>query len=186
MPLFPRIMLTFLQFNFPDHTKLVISHDGTWCDFFHLSIASGREFLRTGNLPPTALYDRGHVSYHVQTLLNFVSKPSRTKAPTRGRPPNTKPVEIDPEQEGIPEANQFREKIEFVASVVGEWIANGGIGNSNMDTEHRLRWLGMRQKVGVEPYRHVWATVGATGGDDRRMAMFDPYKPWECAEDGDY
>lgn len=131
-----------------------------------------------------SLDDRQSLSYPIQTLLNFVSKPGRTKAPTRGRPPNTKPLEIDPSELGVPEANQFREKIEFIVRIVGEWIENGGVGNSAMDAEHRLRWTGPRQKVGVtEPYKHVWVTVGGSKGDERRCAMFDPYNPEDCVPD---
>lgn len=118
----------------------------------------------------------------MQTLLNFASKP-RGRAPSRGRPPNTKPVEIDPLEQEIPAANQFREKVEFITKIVGEWINNGGIGISAMDPKHRLRWLGGRQRVGVEPYRHAWATVGGAGGDQRRVAIFDPNRPGDIIED---
>lgn len=175
-------LLTLFKFNFPDHTKIVINEDGTWCDFYHLPTDAAREFLQTGDLPANALDDRQHLSYPIQTLLNFAT-PSRTKAHTRGRPPTNKPLEIDPLLQGIPEANQFRQKIEFITSIVGEWIENGGIGNSAMDTKHRLRWTGARQKLGVEPYKHVWVTVGATRGDERRCALFDPYRPSDCNED---
>jgi hypothetical protein len=86
--------------------------------------------------------------------------------------------------QGIPQANDFRKKIEFVKAIVGEWVGNGGIGNSEMAPEGRLRWGGHRECVNVKvPYKHVWVTVGARGGDDRRVAWFDPRKPREIVPD---
>jgi hypothetical protein len=102
-----------------------------------------------------------------------MAKPSRLgKSTTRKRP------EIDPMIQGIPQANDFRKKVEFIRLVVKEWVTNGGLGNSNMEPEGRLRWTGQREIVNVKvPYKHVWVTVGARNGDDRRVAWFDPRKP---------
>jgi len=48
----------------------------------------------------------------------------------------------------------------------------------------RLRWMGLRDVVNVRsPYKHVWATVGARGGDERRVAWFDPRRPAEMVPD---
>ena len=173
-------VLIELQFNFPDHTKVLISADGSWCDFYHLPIDSARDLKEKGVLPSKALDDRQHLSFPLQTLLNFVVKPSRvpTKATTRKR------VDIDPSIQGIPEANDFRKKVEFIRQVVKEWVYHGGLGNSDMRPETRLRWNGQRERVNVKaPYKHVWVTVGARSGDDRRVAMFDPRKPDEIVAD---
>ncbi|EHK96909.1 putative Serine/threonine-protein kinase plo1 [Glarea lozoyensis 74030] len=164
------------QFNFPDHTKIVISADGTWCDFYHLPIDAARDIASKGTLSPSALDDRQNLSFPLQTLLNFMTKP--TKSTTRKRP------EIDPMIQGIPQANDFRRKIEFIRSAIKEWVSNGGLGNSNMEAEHRLRWTGCREIVNTKPeYKHVWVTVGARNGDDRRVAWFDPRKPGEIRPD---
>ena len=166
------------QFNFPDHTKIVITADGTWCDFYHLPMEAAREIATKGTLSPSALDDRQNLSFPTQTLLNFMTKPA--KSTTRKRP------EIDPMIQGIPQANEFRKKIEFIRDVVREWVSNGGLGNSNMDTEHRLRWTGHREIVNTKKeYKHVWVTVGARNGDDRRVALFDPRKPEEVRLDMD-
>lgn len=86
--------------------------------------------------------------------------------------------------QGIPTANDFKRKIQFVNAVVSEWIANGGIGASAMDTEKRLRWMGYRELVNTKvPYKHVWVTVGGVGGDDRRVAWFDPRDPTKIMPD---
>jgi hypothetical protein len=162
------------QFNFPDHTKILISADGTWCDFYHLPLEAARDLAETGTLSSSALDERQQLSYPLQTLLNFMAKPSsRAGTSTRRRG-----WEIDPMLQGIPAANDFRRKIEFVKAIVGEWIENGGIGKSSMEPETRLRWVGHREQVNVKmPYKHVWVTVGAYGGDDRRVAWFDPRNP---------
>jgi hypothetical protein len=130
---------------------------------------AARDLSENGTLPSAALDDRQRLSYPLQTLLNFMSKP---KSNTRRR------IEIDPMIQGIPQANHFRKKIEFIRLVVKEWVSNGGLGNSNMEPEGRLRWNGCREVVNVKaPYKHVWVTVGARKGDDRRVAWFDPQKP---------
>lgn len=161
------------QFNFPDHTKIVLSKDGTWCDFYHLPLEAARDLSEKGTIASSALDDRQHLSYPLQTLLNFMSKPSRpAKSTTRKRP------EIDPMIQGIPMANDFRRKVDFIKLIVKEWVTNGGLGNSNMEPEKRLRWGGYRELVEVKvPYKHVWVSVGARNGDERRVAWFDPKKP---------
>jgi hypothetical protein len=162
------------QFNFPDHTKIIISADGKWCDFYHLSIEAARDIATKGTLSPSALDDRQNLSFPLQTLLNFTTKGTRS---TKQKRP-----EIDPMIQGIPQANDFRRKIEFIRSVVKEWVSNGGLGNSNMNPEHRLRWTGYRE-LDPQSDKHVWVTVGARNGDDRRVMLFDPRKPEEIYPD---
>lgn len=169
-----------IQFNFPDHTKIVLSADGIWCDFYHLPFDAARDLGLTGTLPSSALDDRQHLSYPLQTLLNFVEKtPKSGKISLK-----YKEHDIDPMIQGIPNANDFRRKVQFIKSVVSEWVTNGGLGNSDMSPEGRLRWMGYREKVNVKtPYKHVWVTVGARNRDDRRVAWFDPEKPNEIVPD---
>lgn len=86
--------------------------------------------------------------------------------------------------QGIPQANDFRRKIEFIRLAVKEWVMNGGLGNSNMEPGKRLRWHGCRELINVKlPYKHVWVTVGARSGDDRRVAWFDPRKSTDIVPD---
>jgi hypothetical protein len=86
--------------------------------------------------------------------------------------------------QGVPAANDFRRKIEFINQIISEWIKNGGMGRNPTDPENRPRWLGYRECVNVKtPYKHVWATVGASGGDDRRAAWFDPRNPEDIVPD---
>ncbi|KAJ8126616.1 hypothetical protein O1611_g7022 [Lasiodiplodia mahajangana] len=168
-----------LQFNFPDHTKLVLDATGTWCHFWHLPQSSAEKLAATGQLDESALDDRGVLSYPVQTLLNFTTKPAirPTRNPTRKRP------EINPEIQGIPGANDFRRKIEFIVRIIKEWTGNNGLGNSRMDREHRLMWLGSRESVHSGPSKHVWVTIGARWGDRRYSAVVDPKTPGVLGEE---
>ncbi|KAI0428826.1 hypothetical protein F5Y09DRAFT_277746 [Xylaria sp. FL1042] len=168
-----------LQFNFPDHTKLVLDATGTWCHFWHLPQESAEKLAATGELDVSALDERGVLSYPVQTLLNFTTKPAirPTRNPTRKRP------EINPDIQGIPGANDFRRKIEFIVGIIKEWTANGGLGNSRMDREHRLMWTGSRETVRSGPSKHVWVTIGARWGDSRYSAVVDPKNPSVLGEE---
>lgn len=138
----------------------------------------------TGVLEAEALYERSLLSYPLQTLLNFgtTSKATMRSAsnPSRRRP------EIPAELQGVPAANDFRRKIEFIRDVVREWVANEGIGNSDTSREGRLRWGGVRVTQNVKiPAQHVWVTIGARGGDHRLSALVDPRKPLVLGSDID-
>jgi hypothetical protein len=89
-------------------------------------------------------------------------------------------------EQGIPAANDFRRKVEFVKNVVKEWVSNGGMGNSSMSRDNRLRWTGCREVVmSSAPQKHVWVTVGARWGDERLSAYVDPRKPLELGAEID-
>ncbi|GJN72936.1 cell cycle serine/threonine-protein kinase cdc5/MSD2 [Purpureocillium lilacinum] len=172
-----------LQFNFPDHTKIVLDATGTWCHFWHLPQEAAEQLASSGTIGAAALDDRATLSYPLQTLLNFQSKPSTTRS---GRTSTRKRPEIEPELQGIPAANDFRRKIEFIKNVVKEWVYNGGMGNSSMSRETRLRWTGYRELVNTTiPQKHVWVTIGSRWGDHRLSTYVDPRKPWELGEDVD-
>ena len=122
------------------------------------------------------------LSYPLQTLLNFQSKPTTSRS-TRTATSRRRP-EIDPDLQGIPAANDFRHKIIFIKSVVKEWVSNGGLGNSSMSRTSRLRWTGHREWSNAkDPLKHVWVTVGARWGDQRITTLVDPRQPWELGED---
>jgi hypothetical protein len=160
----------------------VLDPTGTWCHFWHLPQDAAERLASAGTIGAAALDDRAMLSYPLQTLLNFQSKSTNSRSgrttTSRRRP------EIDPELQGIPAANDFRRKIEFIKNVVKEWVANGGIGNSSMNRNTRLRWTGYREIASVvEPQKHVWVTVGARGGDQRLTTYVDLRKPWELGEE---
>lgn len=168
-----------LQFNFPDHTKIVLDATGTWCHFWHLPQEAAEKLASSGELDESALDERAVLSYPLQTLLNFATKPAirPTRNVTRKRP------EINPMIQGIPAANDFRRKIEFIKNMIKEWVVNGGLGNSYMDREHRQQWTGSRETVHSGPSKHVWVTIGARWGDERYSAVVDPKKPRELGDE---
>lgn len=187
-----------LQFNFPDHTKIVLDAAGVWCHFWHLPAEAAQRMAATGLLEEAALDERSVLSYPLQTLLNFgVGSLSSSSASSLAGGPATsssrrRPV-IRPELQGVPVANDFRRKVEFVRGVVREWVNNGGMGNSDMSRARRLRWTGTRETLkqvpgttaptAVPATKHVWVTIGARQGDVRLSAMVDPRRPNEIGPD---
>lgn len=158
---------------------------GTWCHFWHLPQEAAELLASEGTIGPAALDDRAMLSYPLQTLLNFQSKPA-TRSTRTGTATTRKRPEIDPELQGIPAANDFRRKIEFIKNVVKEWVANGGLGNSSMSRETRLRWTGYREiMTPATPQKHVWVTVGARWGDQRISTFVDPSRPWELGDEAE-
>ena len=160
-----------------------------WCHFWHLPLDAAKRLEETGSMAESALDDRTVLSYPLQTLLNF-STPAKqpavragtrsTSNPTRWRP------EVSPELQGIPASNQFRKKIEFIKDIIKEWTTNGGLGNSDMSREKRLRWTGHRETKNVPiPAKHVWVTIGARQGDVRLTAWVDPRRPAILGDDID-
>ena len=63
------------------------------------------------------------------------------------------------------QVNEGREKVVFVRAVVEAWREGGGVGA--VGALDGLRWEGLREEGGRE--RCVWATVGARGGDGKRV-----------------
>lgn len=129
------------QFNFPDHTKLVISDNGALLDFYHLPIQAAELVKNGGFVDAAALADRSVLSYPTIVML---------RGEYRGHYFND-----------FIEANELWEKVGFVRDVVGSWAREGGLGC--MGGRKGVKWEGMMEKGG----RLVWVTVGAKGGDGR-------------------
>lgn len=172
-----------LQFNFPDHTKIVLDSTATWCHFWHLPQEAAVKLAQTGELDETALDERAVLSYPLQTLLNFASKPAIRPTRNAQSSQTRKRPEISPMLQGIPAANDFRRKVDFIKNIIKEWVGNDGLGNSNMSREKRMMWTGYRETVIAGPSKHVWVTIGARWGDERFSAIVDPKNPHELGED---
>ena len=135
------------QFNFPDHTKLVISEDGTWIDFYHLPTEAAQALRNGDSLKAGALDERKVLSYAVSVMLC-----GHHGADTFGQ---------------VVKANELRQKLEFVRDLVKIWIENGGLGCMQTGTQ-RLIWTGLAERAGNnKKQKLVWVTVGAKGGDER-------------------
>ncbi|KAI9840401.1 MAG: Cell cycle serine/threonine-protein kinase cdc5/MSD2 [Thelocarpon superellum] len=166
------------QFNFPDHTKLVLSEDALHCDFYHLPASAASQLQLTQSLPSTSLEKRSVLSYPVHSLLSgSYHAPGSTGAGTSSRSKGLSSSVVD--FSAIVTANQFEAKMRFVRSVLHQWYTNGGLGRMNADNQ-RLEWRGMREvkrrskagQAGAVPpsskmEKLVWVTVGAAGGDSR-------------------
>ncbi|KZF26095.1 Pkinase-domain-containing protein [Xylona heveae TC161] len=136
------------QFNFPDHTKIVMSEDGKWCDFYHLQPIAARALQHNDveYLSNAMLDEREILSYSVRDMLRG----------SHGR-----------HQFGdVIKANQFERKLYFIENVVLQWLANKGLGRQ--DLTQKIKWEGMQEKTASgKRGKLVWVTVGARGEDVR-------------------
>jgi len=130
------------QINFPDHTKVVVSHDGTWIDFYHLSVQAAQTLKRGEMLEAASLVERSVLRYPTSVMLS---------GSYRGY-----------DFQRLITENQLPEKLAFFREVVDSWHDAGGLGC--MGGKNEVRWEGMSEKGG----KLVWVTVGAHGGDGRK------------------
>ncbi|KAL2041555.1 hypothetical protein N7G274_005937 [Stereocaulon virgatum] len=129
------------QFNFPDHTKLVISEGGSWLDFYHLPFPAAKKLKSGGILEPGDLAERSVLCYPTSIMLS---------GSYRGH-----------DFKDLMKENELDVKMTFIRDVVGVWAIEGGLGC--MGRKKGVRWDGMMEKGG----KLVWVTVGAKGGDGR-------------------
>ena len=129
------------QFNFPDHTKLVISDNGAWLDFYHLPIAAAQALRSGGLLEAGALAERSVLCYPTNVMLSGRYNGHEFGALIRD--------------------NELRKKVEFAKDVIAVWAKEGGLGV--MGRKKGVKWGGLMEGGG----KLVWVTVGAKGGDGR-------------------
>lgn len=130
------------QINFPDHTKLVLSHDGTWLDFYYLPVQAAQALKRGEILESEILAERGVLRYPTSVMLS---------GSYRGH-----------EFKRVIAENQLAEKLAFVQEVVSAWSEAGGLGC--MRGKKDVWWKGMSEKGG----KLVWVTIGAWGDDEKK------------------
>ena len=129
------------QFNFPDHTKLVISENGAWLDFYHLPSAAAQTLKAGGMLEAGALAERSVLCYPTSVMLSGSYR--------------------EYEFADLIKENELKKKVEFARDVIGIWAKEGGLGV--MGRKRGIKWEGMMEGGG----KLVWVTVGAKGGDRR-------------------
>ncbi|GME34038.1 uncharacterized protein K452DRAFT_294428 [Neofusicoccum parvum] len=134
------------QFNFPDHTKLVISSDGCFCNFTCLSPEAAEYLEQYGEVPYRYIKTRNTLTTSLRTLLNATGE--------KGAP-----------IKALAEANYLTEKLRFIMKVMEGWVAGGGLGCSTKETA-RLRWEG---PLVEDEKKQEWVTVGRFGGDAPRI-----------------
>ncbi|KAF1830333.1 hypothetical protein BDW02DRAFT_633736 [Decorospora gaudefroyi] len=97
------------QFNFPDHTKLVLSSDAGYGHFLCLPVDATVLLEETGNVPWRHVRARSNLRASLQQLLyGSADKEDSYKELT--------------------ECNHLRRKIELIYAVVAEWCQQGGLG----------------------------------------------------------
>lgn len=129
------------QFNFPDHTKIVLSDSGTWLDFYHLPPKAASSLAHGVQPDQEDLSTRSVLSYPTSVMVEGTHK--------------------DTDFRDIIETNELRDKLQFVSTVLRIWLENGGLGCLGKDNKHLL-WRGMGDSGKL-----LWVTVGAEGGDVR-------------------
>ncbi|PLN82801.1 serine/threonine protein kinase [Aspergillus taichungensis] len=155
------------QFNFPDHTKLVISPGRTrssspWIDFYHLSPSAARYLSSKGKMHPSGFDTRAVASDEVGTFLSIAY--------------GTVTSPMDDRIREVLEANSFLQKIVFIKDVAKGWIKQGRLGGqpakpadlgSSTSKPSEVFWEGPQERPhsGGSGGKFVWVTVGAPGGD---------------------
>ncbi len=129
------------QFNFPDHTKIVLSDSGTWLDFYHLPPKAASSLAHGVQPDYEDLSTRSVLSYPTSIILEGTHN--------------------DTDFKDIIATNELRDKLQFVNSVLRIWLDNSGLGCLGKDNKYLL-WRGMGDSGKL-----LWVTVGAEGGDIR-------------------
>ncbi|KAI2709204.1 hypothetical protein CBS147332_6263 [Penicillium roqueforti] len=161
------------QFNFPDHTKLVISPGRTrssspWVDFYHLSASAARYFAAKGKMHPAGFDTRAVASDEAATFLSIAGGDSINSTEDRIR--------------DILDANAFVQKITFIKDTLRVWIEFGRLGgrapsvdpaSADESVPDEAFWQGTqeRSQPNSSGTKFVWVTVGAPDGDGRYRSM---------------
>ncbi|KAF2099628.1 hypothetical protein NA57DRAFT_75130 [Rhizodiscina lignyota] len=129
------------QFNFPDHTKLVISRDGKHCNFTCLSREAITHLKKYDDLPFKYMKQREVLSSPLAVLLS---------------------ADPDDRAEGtLVRANHLSQKLRFIITLADEWLASGGLGCLS-ESSQKLEWQGLHLEDGK---KKDWITLGRFGGD---------------------
>ena len=136
-----------LQFNFPDHTKLLLYHDRTsrtpelLVDVLHLDLNDARDLARRGRLTTNSLDRRTLITLSLADLMSDV---------------------VSPSEGDVVRANEVKEKVSWIRAVIGCWVKEGGIGRMG---EEKLGWSGLQERRDDRKTKLQWVTVGRLGGD---------------------
>ncbi|KAF1850812.1 uncharacterized protein K460DRAFT_271994 [Cucurbitaria berberidis CBS 394.84] len=148
-----------VSFNFPDHTKIVLSADGTYASFTVLPLSAIKYINGNGNptdLPFEFIMARGVVSGTINQLL-YGTQP--TVNLTNKSTSSTSEIDVL----ALTEANRLPDKLRFIIEVVGYWISGGGLGCKPVGMKW-LMWEGMTLNDAWGS-KLDWVTVGRFGGD---------------------
>jgi serine/threonine protein kinase len=145
------------QFNFPDHTKMVVYEQEAldaraylMLDLYYLQAADASYLAKHGSFKPKALERRNLVTLSVRNILDGT-------------------IAADPrmKRKGYPEivaSNEVKEKLAWIRGVLGCWIKEGGVGKMGGE---KLGWTGLQERGPGDERKAklVWVSVGRAGGD---------------------
>ncbi|CAI7661351.1 unnamed protein product [Penicillium bialowiezense] len=172
------------QFNFPDHTKLVISPGRTrssspWIDFYHLSPSAARYFATKGKMHPAGFDTRAVASDEAATFLSIANGDSVSSTEDRIR--------------DILDANAFIQKIAFIKDTLRVWIKFGRLGGRPPTVDipadsmpDEAFWQGTQERPQPKSpgTKFVWVTVGAPDGDGNYQSVMVQDHPREIEKRG--
>ncbi|KAK6383940.1 Cell cycle serine/threonine-protein kinase cdc5/MSD2 [Exophiala oligosperma] len=137
-----------LQFNFPDHTKLLLRSEESGkeelrchVDCVYLVPTDAISLAHHGIITVEAMERRGTTSFPLEDIMTDVLRRSETE---------------------IIRTNEIKEKLSWIRAVIGCWIREGGLGKMG---EEKLGWSGLQERRDDKRTKLQWATVGRFGGD---------------------
>ena len=142
------------QFNFPDHTKMVVYEQQTQggkeflLDMYYLQAADAKFLASYGSFGEKALERRNLVTLRVRDILEDTIA-SNTRMKRKGYPE-------------IIASNEVKEKLAWIRGVIGCWIKEGGVGKMGGS---RLGWTGLQERGDEKKAKLAWVSVGRAGGD---------------------
>jgi myosin I len=119
-----------------------LSSDAGYGKFVCLPVEATRALKETGNVPWQHVKARENLYGSLQQLLyGSADKEDRYK--------------------DLTESNELRAKLEFIHTVIQDWIEGGGLGC--LENLQAYEWTGVQ--IATERKRHDWTSVGRFGGD---------------------
>lgn len=136
-----------LQVHFPDHTKLILSADGTQTAMTCISTDAVAYLTANQDLLPHHVSSREVFADTTHALLHEGGR-------IRAR---------------IIKANRLEDKLHYILGIVDQWIAKDGLGKMDDGAAATSAWQGLAVAVpeGGKQQMHHRITVGRHGGDER-------------------
>lgn len=138
-----------IQFNFPDHTKIVIyqghsvlSEAETLVDLIYLEPRDAKDMAAYGLVTHEALERRDLKTFRLSEI-------QRTSSLRRS--------ECE-----IIRTNEVQQKLDWIKAVIGCWLKEGGLGWTGNE---KLGWSGLQERREDKKTKLQWVTVGRPGGD---------------------
>jgi hypothetical protein len=136
-----------MQFNFPDHTKLIVYLDRSsrvpeYCvDLIYLEPRDANDLAKYGRLTRDALERRDQMTLALNDIMTGA---------------------LNANEADVVTSNQIRDKLQWIRGVLHTWIQEGGVGCTGSE---KLGWSGMREARDEKKTQMQWVTVGKIGGD---------------------